>query len=227
MIAEAGLPAELAEAVDPNLAQLLLAKVRYAPAEQLRHELRLLRDLLAAEKAKLQGLISGDQLTRRSTEEPPSAGLHERATVVLQHIARCCRTYNLHHHSIAASVVRAVRNLDERILARSIGRSSSARSSIDAPDCCQCICHVGAHGKAVFTSMSHVTSGGHSTSPHTVRTVAIQLAHIPYAPSLRSDMAAQSYSLGPRNEMGRAYMAWPLYVLVTMSHTCMIRMLSP
>ena len=57
---------EFADAVAPELAELLLADPAGAPPLQLRHELRLLRDLLAAERAKLQGVTDED---RRVSEE--------------------------------------------------------------------------------------------------------------------------------------------------------------
>ena len=70
LLVEAGLPAELAESVEPGLASLLLAHVGQATPDCLRHELRLLRDLLRAEKDKLHGLVLGD----KDGELPPSAG---------------------------------------------------------------------------------------------------------------------------------------------------------
>ena len=70
LLVEAGLPAELAESVEPGLASLLLAHVGQATPDCLQHELRLLRDLLRAEKDKLHGLVLGD----KDGELPPSAG---------------------------------------------------------------------------------------------------------------------------------------------------------
>jgi alpha-tubulin suppressor-like RCC1 family protein len=70
LLVAAGLPAELAESVEPGLASLLLADVGQATPDCLRHELRLLRDLLRVEKDKLHRLVQGD----KDGELPPSAG---------------------------------------------------------------------------------------------------------------------------------------------------------
>lgn len=52
---------DYASAVAPELAELLLSDPAGTPPLQLRHELRLLRDLLAAERAKLQGLTAAQK----------------------------------------------------------------------------------------------------------------------------------------------------------------------
>merc|ERR1711918_268698 len=53
----------------PTIASMLLADVGNTAPEQIRHELRLLRDLLSAEKDKLHALVHDDD-----EELPPSAG---------------------------------------------------------------------------------------------------------------------------------------------------------
>lgn len=70
MLAKSGLPTELADSLDPTIAQLLLAEVGRVPPEQIRHELRLLRDLLRAEKAKLHSIVHKGE----EGELPPSVG---------------------------------------------------------------------------------------------------------------------------------------------------------
>lgn len=71
MLEANGLPPELIDSIDPAIAQMLLAEVGHCPAAQLRHELRLLRDLHQAESAKLAKLSQND---RDARVPPPSAG---------------------------------------------------------------------------------------------------------------------------------------------------------
>jgi len=70
LLASHGLPPELAESLEPTIAAMLLADVGHVPPEQIRHELRLLRDLLRAEKAKLHALVHMGE----EQDPPPSAG---------------------------------------------------------------------------------------------------------------------------------------------------------
>jgi hypothetical protein len=55
---------DILSSVDPALANLLLADVGEAGPHQLRHEVRLLREMLAAERSKLRQMVRGMSLGR-------------------------------------------------------------------------------------------------------------------------------------------------------------------